>query len=233
VDSNSTSADHSLAIEYELNYKGSRNHFIAFTDNYLLYGTPDSLLIDKFNNGTKHYLKFYISNRHDKEVSKRSSRLEEFNGWQTLSIPLTDFSTYEDYPVRLEKYEVYIVPSDARKDSLHTGTILLDNMRIRNSSATQFKETPANTVQDFALYQNYPNPFNSITQIPFTIHRPGRVKLMVYSILGQNIATLADGYKNSGSYIVQWGAGNVASGIYYVLLDYGDRFHAKRMVLMK
>ena len=62
---------------------------------------------------------------------------------------------------------------------------------------------------------------------------PGYVKLIVYDMLGREVARLADGYMDQGYHNLIWSAGNIASGIYIYRLSAGSFVQEKRMVLMK
>ncbi|HQV30257.1 MAG TPA: right-handed parallel beta-helix repeat-containing protein, partial [Calditrichia bacterium] len=57
---------------------------------------------------------------------------------------------------------------------------------------------------DFELGANYPNPFNPSTTIPFSLERPGEVRLLVYNILGQVVRILAEGQMSAGAHQVRW-----------------------------
>jgi len=87
--------------------------------------------------------------------------------------------------------------------------------------------------QSFQLKQNYPNPFNPSTNISYTITKAGNVTLKVYNVLGQEVATLVNGYQNASTYNVNFDASNLASGVYIYKLSSGSYAVAKKMVLMK
>lgn len=85
----------------------------------------------------------------------------------------------------------------------------------------------------FTLYQNYPNPFNPSTRIDFSIPQLGIVSLKVYDILGNEISTLAEGYKTAGTYSINFDGRGLASGIYYYRIQAGNYTVSKKMILMK
>ena len=90
-------------------------------------------------------------------------------------------------------------------------------------------------VQKFDLDQNYPNPFNPSTLITYHIEEQGYVTLKVYDLLGKEVAVLVDGYKQAGSYDVQFSISDtqLPSGIYIYTLQAGDSFKSKKMILLK
>ncbi|MCD6161638.1 MAG: right-handed parallel beta-helix repeat-containing protein [candidate division Zixibacteria bacterium] len=85
----------------------------------------------------------------------------------------------------------------------------------------------------FSLYQNYPNPFNPVTTISFTIPSPQFTSLKVYSIIGSEIQTLVNEYKQAGFYTYRFDASDFSSGIYFYRLQAGDYAECKRMMLLK
>ncbi|MFH1734791.1 MAG: T9SS type A sorting domain-containing protein [bacterium] len=85
----------------------------------------------------------------------------------------------------------------------------------------------------YNLSQNIPNPFNPTTTISYEVPSAGSVKLTVYDIMGQQIASLVNGYQEANAYKVTFNAANLASGIYIYKLETGDFISIKKMVLMK
>ncbi|MBI3124102.1 MAG: T9SS type A sorting domain-containing protein [Ignavibacteriales bacterium] len=85
----------------------------------------------------------------------------------------------------------------------------------------------------YDLSQNYPNPFNPTTNIKFSIPEQGFVSLKVYNTLGQEVATLVNEVKSSGSYQVDFNASNLSSGIYIYKLNTGKVSLSKKMLLVK
>ena len=87
---------------------------------------------------------------------------------------------------------------------------------------------------EFSLSQNYPNPFNPSTTISFSLKNTANVKLTIYNTLGQEVATLLNGQKQSGVHQVIWNSENFVSGVYFYELKVdGNRSQIKKMTLMK
>jgi hypothetical protein len=66
----------------------------------------------------------------------------------------------------------------------------------------------------FSLQQNFPNPFNPSTSIGYNLTAVSKVRLIVYDLLGHEVATLANGTQAPGYYRVQFNAEHLASGVY-------------------
>lgn len=86
---------------------------------------------------------------------------------------------------------------------------------------------------EYALFQNFPNPFNPSTQIKYAIPNGTNVKLKVFDILGKEIITLVNGYKNAGTYEVQFDASNLPSGVYLYRLETEHYSETKKLMLIK
>lgn len=86
---------------------------------------------------------------------------------------------------------------------------------------------------NFLLQQNYPNPFNPSTTIRFSIPASGLLTLKVYDVLGNDVATLVNEEKPSGSYEVNFAATQLSSGIYFYKLQTGSFVEIKKMILLK
>ena len=94
--------------------------------------------------------------------------------------------------------------------------------------------------EEFVLYQNFPNPFNPSTKIKFTIpsvetgYIPSlQTTLKVYDVLGNEIETLVNEKKPSGTYEITWYAEGLPSGIYFYQLKADSFTQTKKMILLK
>ncbi|MBU0984774.1 MAG: T9SS type A sorting domain-containing protein, partial [candidate division Zixibacteria bacterium] len=85
--------------------------------------------------------------------------------------------------------------------------------------------------------QNYPNPFNPATSFSFSLPGATAVTLEIYNVLGQKVATVANGEYPAGRHTVTWmaaeGAKPAASGVYFARLTAGDFTATKKLVVVK
>ncbi|MBT7859043.1 MAG: T9SS type A sorting domain-containing protein [Gemmatimonadetes bacterium] len=87
--------------------------------------------------------------------------------------------------------------------------------------------------QRFALADNHPNPFNPVTTINYDLAAPSDVRLTIYTVTGQRVATLVSAHQQAGRYQATWDARGQASGIYLYRIEAGAFRQAKRMLLLK
>ncbi len=118
-----------------------------------------------------------------------------------------------------------------------------DNWILRDLTITSDVNDPVFN-NEYSLEQNYPNPFNPSTKIKFQIPRSLNtfsaerfgelVTLKVYDILGNEVTTLVNEYKEAGNYEIEFSAGNtLSSGVYYYQLVSGNFISTKQMILLK
>jgi len=85
----------------------------------------------------------------------------------------------------------------------------------------------------FRLSQNFPNPFNPSTTIEFSLPRSGLVTLEIFSLLGEEVATLVNEVRPAGTYRIGWNASSSPSGVYFYRLETKDFVQTKKMLLVK
>ncbi len=108
---------------------------------------------------------------------------------------------------------------------------LLKIFRIKDK-VTSTKPEPEIPTK-FALHQNYPNPFNPSTTISYDLPVRSRVKLSIYNILGQEVATLVNDEQEPGRYDVKFDASGLPSGVYFYTLQTPYFTKTNKMVLVK
>ena len=90
----------------------------------------------------------------------------------------------------------------------------------------------------FEVFQNYPNPFNPSTSIKYGLHSATDVIIKVYNLLGQEVKTLVNEYRNAGTFLVKWDGDNnygnkVSSGVYIFRVTAGNNNATMKMILLK
>ena len=91
------------------------------------------------------------------------------------------------------------------------------------------KEIPT----EYLLYQNYPNPFNPTTAISWRLAVNSYVKLKVFDILGNEVATLVDEFQQAGNYVKMFHGTSLPSGVYIYKIEAGKYSDTKKMILIK
>jgi hypothetical protein len=86
---------------------------------------------------------------------------------------------------------------------------------------------------DFGLLQNFPNPFNPKTVVSCQSPVASRVRLMVYDLLGREVAVLLDEYKAPGTYRVEFDGANLPSGTYICRMTAGLFVESMKMLLLR
>ena len=85
----------------------------------------------------------------------------------------------------------------------------------------------------YTLDQNYPNPFNPSTKIDYSIAEDGFVKLAVYNMLGEEVATLVNAQQKAGRYNINFDASQFSSGVYVYRIETTNYTASKKLMLMK
>ncbi|MBN2410765.1 T9SS type A sorting domain-containing protein [candidate division KSB1 bacterium] len=85
----------------------------------------------------------------------------------------------------------------------------------------------------FQLYANYPNPFNPSTTIQFYLHKSTNIKLKIFNIAGQEVATLINGFKSAGDHRITWDPKGLSSGLYFYRLQAGEYSATRKLLLQK
>lgn len=88
-------------------------------------------------------------------------------------------------------------------------------------------------IKHFTLEQNYPNPFNPITTISVDVQRADEFAVLVYDIVGKEIAVLHQGPLGMGKHHFNFDGSNLPSGIYLCEIKSGDELEVMKMILAK
>ncbi len=107
------------------------------------------------------------------------------------------------------------------------------NSDLGGCGITGIQNTNSEIPVSYNLSQNYPNPFNPTTNIKFSIPSTELVKLVVFDVLGREVATLVNEVKNAGNYTADFDASHLSSGVYFYRLESGNFIQTKKMLLVK
>jgi hypothetical protein len=87
--------------------------------------------------------------------------------------------------------------------------------------------------ENYLLSQNYPNPFNPSTKIEFSVPVESNVSIVVYDLVGREVATLVNENMPSGNYSLTWNAAGLTSGVYFYRMESQNYVEVKKMIMMK
>ena len=90
-----------------------------------------------------------------------------------------------------------------------------------------------NVIRSFALDQAYPNPFNPLTNISFSISKQSFVSLKIFDIVGREVTTITSEELQAGSYVRQWNAEGITSGVYFYRLQADNFTKTNKLILLK
>jgi hypothetical protein len=142
---------------------------------------------------------------------------------------LTNYSSDSYRPsVAVSGTVVHVVWQDSRD-----GNYEIYYKRDPTGNPTGIKNITSEIPSSYSLEQNYPNPFNSMTNVKFQISNSGNVKIIVFDLLGKEIATLVNEQLAPGTYEVTFDGNNLTSGIYFYRLQTEEFINTKRMILLK
>ncbi|RPI17406.1 MAG: T9SS C-terminal target domain-containing protein [Ignavibacteriae bacterium] len=102
-----------------------------------------------------------------------------------------------------------------------------------SGSITGVNNNNNNIPNAYSLSQNFPNPFNPATNIRYALPKAGIVKLVIYDVLGKEVAIPVNEFRTAGSYELNFDASHLASGVYFYTISAGDFTDTKKMLLIK
>ncbi len=91
----------------------------------------------------------------------------------------------------------------------------------------------SNLIYTYELNQNYPNPFNPTTHISYSLAKPSDVNIVVFDLLGKEVARLVQERQDVGKHNVIFNARNLSTGLYFYQIKAGDFTKTKKMMIIK
>jgi Tol biopolymer transport system component len=207
--------------------------YIAFTDGDNIFkisvkqsGEPKGIPVQLTNDGANHQPSWSNNSKtivfHSNRVSGDEDiwTISAYGETPSLLAGLADYGDFDPSYLKNGKYVAYA------------------GFTSVNSSNSQKNETTVSTSRSsvptqFSLNQNFPNPFNPSTLIQYTIPNASNVKIEIFNITGESVATLVDGFKNEGYYEVSFNASDLPSGMYLYRISAGTFVQTRKMILLR
>jgi glucuronoarabinoxylan endo-1,4-beta-xylanase len=98
---------------------------------------------------------------------------------------------------------------------------------------TGVETEPERSPQGSMMFQNFPNPFNPRTVVRYQLPAESDTKLLVYDLLGHEVALLVNGRTAAGIHDVEFDASRLSSGVYITKLIAGNLLQTRKMVLVR
>ena len=219
---------------YEIFYKRSLNNGLTWQEDFRLthadriskspsiIAQGDTVVVvwmDNRDNNYEIYLKYSIDGGTTWSEDIRATDDPYFSKSPSIAMDSlgTIYLLWSDN--RTGKYEAYFKKSDSIITGFH-------------------KKHKENTNLTFSLKYNYPNPFNSVTTIIYEVSSRAQVQLVVFNLLGEEVARLINGESMPGTHEVQWDAKDLTgcdlpSGIYICKLTVGTTAQTRKLLLVR
>lgn len=212
---------------------GKRNSF---------YGYPD-LIVDENKNVFMVYQRTNSLEYPGVFYSVKTADSENFGIDVPLMLGQGDMSKIgcgsQNQYIRFCDYtDIMFDPSDQNKVWLMGEYIGADNRWKTRVGVISLNQTvnisDENIIEDkFRLKQNYPNPFNPSTTISYSIPTESFVSLKIYNLLGSEIKSLINEYKNPGDHNYILNASSMSTGVYFYKIVAGNFTKTRKMILSK
>ncbi|MFQ5454347.1 MAG: ethylbenzene dehydrogenase-related protein, partial [Candidatus Zixiibacteriota bacterium] len=129
------------------------------------------------------------------------------------------------------KFGLALIDNGGGAEHWTTGSVL-HTLNIKSITGVEDRKV-AEFPKSYSLSQNYPNPFNPTTNIEFELVQQGNVKLKIYNILGEEVATVVDKVMPAGRQKITFDGANLATGVYFYRLEVNGFVATKKLLLMK
>ena len=151
--------------------------------------------------------------------------------WHTsgLNSSPVEFRLVSSYPFRQPERVFY---SPYRQGEVWV-TSFGAGIMVGQSPATSIRLRPGDSPSTFTLEQNYPNPFNPNTVVSYQLPVVSDVKLVVYDILGREVAVLVNEKQAAGTHTATFDGSALASGLYFYKLSAGNLTQIRKMIIIR
>ena len=148
-----------------------------------------------------------------------------------FSIEMTERALLAEYMTAGNETRLLVITPETDELFSFSGDFEIAEIIVANSQYEVSVDLPL--AASFSLSDAYPNPFNPTTTLELFMSVAGDIKVEVYNLLGQPVATLASGYMEKGNYDLTWNAESDASGMYFVKAQAGGFTTTQKLLLVK
>ncbi len=148
-----------------------------------------------------------------------------------FSIEMTDRALFADYLTTGNETRLLVISPETEELFSYNGEFEITEIIVANSQDEVSVDLPL--AASFRLSDAYPNPFNPVTTMTLAMPMAGDMKVEVYNLRGQVVATLANGYMDASTYTLTWDASNASSGVYFVQANAAGFTKTQKLMLVK
>ncbi len=165
-------------------------------------------------------------------ISKRKSSAGEFT--KVSEVPFNNFRKKQETDTS-SRY-TFICSDKPTENGVYFISLTVYDIRGKELIQPQILKIGINEIPEFKLKQNNPNPFNPSTMISYEMFVPTAVKISVFTLTGQLVDVLVDGFQTQGNYTVTFNAtkySEISSGIYFYKLETEYSSDIRKMIFAK
>ena len=148
-----------------------------------------------------------------------------------FTIDMTDKALFADYLTTDNQTRLLVINPETDELFSYDGQFKIEDIMVANTQYEVSVELPL--AASFNLSDAYPNPFNPTTTMTLTMPIAGDISVEVYNVLGQVVATLANGYMDANVYTLSWDAADASSGLYFVKATAEGFTKTQKLMLVK
>lgn len=172
---------------------------------------------------------------------------EENDEWETLQVFAKIWSSWKPYQYDLTPYcgedhqPVYVrfrFKSDANTIPESRFGAKIDLLEILVDDEVSINENVSVLPEKFSLLPAFPNPFNAMVTILYAIPYEGEVKIHIFDLLGNEVASARLSHSLPGTYQWQWSGKSktgqlMPSGIYFIQAKFDSKSQTRKILMMK
>ncbi len=165
-------------------------------------------------------------------IAKRKSSSGEFT--KISEVPFSNFR--KKLETDSSSRYTFLCSDKPTENGVYFISLTVYDIRGKELSQPQILKIGINEIPEFKLKQNNPNPFNPSTMISYEIFVPTSVKISVFTLTGQLVDVLVDGFQTQGNYTVTFNAtkySEISSGIYFYKLETEYSSDIRKMIFAK